>query len=80
VRSGFTALTSALYAFTVHRSRPLRAIDRCSVGSPDYPVNYSGASPGKTREWPVRGVLGLGTGQCPGHTEQCPVCHWQHFY
>jgi hypothetical protein len=36
------------------------------------PVNYSGASPRKkTRGWPVRRVLGLGTGQCP-------VRHWQH--
>jgi hypothetical protein len=64
-------LTSALYGFTVHRSRPLRAVDRCSVGSSDSPMNYSGASRGKTREWPVRGVLGIGTGQCP-------VRHWQH--
>jgi hypothetical protein len=36
------------------------ASDRCSVGSPDSPVNYSGAHPGKTREWAVRWVLGLG--------------------
>jgi hypothetical protein len=35
---------------------------RCT---PDSPVNYSGATLGKTRERPVDGVLGLGTGQCP---------------
>jgi hypothetical protein len=28
--------------------------------TPDNPVNYSGASPWKTREWPIRVVLGLG--------------------
>ena len=33
VRSDFVALTSILCTFTVHRSRPLGAIDRCSVGS-----------------------------------------------
>jgi hypothetical protein len=67
--SQFWLLTSAL--FTVHRSRPLGAVDRFSIGSSDSPVNYSGATPRKTRERPVRGVLGLGTGQCL-------VRHWQH--
>jgi hypothetical protein len=54
------------------------AVDRCSVGSPD----MSGAHRTvrwiiaerlweKTRERPVRGCLGLGTGQCPVH-------YWQH--
>jgi hypothetical protein len=47
VRSDFAALTSdcALFTFTVHRSRPLREGYRCSIGSPDSPVNYSGARP-----------------------------------
>jgi hypothetical protein len=40
---------------------------------PNSPVNYSGASPTETREWPDRGVLGLGIGRCP-------VRHWQHFH
>jgi hypothetical protein len=31
----------------------------CPVGSPDSPVNYSGAHPRETREWPVCLVLGL---------------------
>jgi hypothetical protein len=30
-----------------------------SGGTPDIPVNYSGARPEKTREWHVRLVLGL---------------------
>jgi hypothetical protein len=36
-------------------------------------MNYSGVTPRKTRERPVREVLGLGIGQCP-------VRHWQHQY
>jgi hypothetical protein len=55
----FWLLTSALTLFTVHRSRPLGAVDCCSIGSPDSPVNYSGATPKKIRERPVRGCLGL---------------------
>jgi hypothetical protein len=27
-------------------------------------VNYNGVSPRESREWSVREVLGLGTGQC----------------
>jgi hypothetical protein len=34
--------------------------DRCSIGSPDSLVNYSGACLWKPREWPVGVVLGLG--------------------
>jgi hypothetical protein len=75
VRSDFAALTSdfCIVCFYYSRSRPLRAGDRCSVGSPDRPVNYSGVSPRETWEWPVWEVLGLGT-------RQCPVRHWQHLY
>jgi hypothetical protein len=64
VRSDLAVLTSdcALFTFTVHRSRPLSSVDRCSIGSPDSPVNYSEATPGKTRERSVDEVLGLGTG------------------
>jgi hypothetical protein len=29
------------------QSRPLRTDSRCSAGTPDNPVNYSGAAPGK---------------------------------
>jgi hypothetical protein len=70
VRSDFAVLTSTLCI--VHRSRPLGADDHCSVGSPDTVrctpeslVNYSGVTPRETRERLVRGVLDLGTGQCP---------------
>jgi hypothetical protein len=61
-QSGATPLTSMLWFLsrTVHFcSRPLMPGYRCSVGSPDSPVNYSGACPEKTREWLVRLVLGL---------------------
>jgi hypothetical protein len=37
-------------------SRPLGAVDRCSAGSPDSPVNYSRVTMRKTRERPVREV------------------------
>ena len=53
--------------FTVHRSRPLGAVDRCSIGSPDSPVNYSGATLEKLESDQFVGVLGLGTGQCLVH-------------
>jgi hypothetical protein len=78
VCSDFVVLISALT--TVHCSpqsivgrswsllRWLTGYVRCTL---DSPVNYSGATPKKTRERPVRGCLGLGTGQCP-------VRHWQH--
>jgi hypothetical protein len=59
VRSDFAVLTSdfcTAHCFTVHRSRPLGAVDRCSVGSPDSSVNYSGVTLGKPRERPVREV------------------------
>jgi hypothetical protein len=50
VRSDFAGLTSdfCTMCFFYSRSRPLSAGDRCSVGSPDSPVNYSGAPPQET--------------------------------
>jgi hypothetical protein len=40
-------LTSAEALFTAERfcSRPLAPVSRCSAGSPDSPVNYSGGCP-----------------------------------
>jgi hypothetical protein len=78
VRSDFAALFSdyALFTFAVDRWH-IRPLLRWLIGhvrcTPDIPVNYSGATPGKTRERLVDGVLGLGTGQCP-------VRHWQYQY
>jgi hypothetical protein len=78
--SDFVALTSnfctAHFYFSrqaiVDRSRSLFCWHighvRCTS---DSPVNYSEAPPWETREWLVREVLDLGTGQCP-------VRHWQH--
>jgi hypothetical protein len=61
VTSDFAALTyvrhcSSLYTPAVDR---WRAGSRCSVGSPDSPVNYSGARLANSREWLVRSCLGL---------------------
>jgi hypothetical protein len=39
-------------------SRPLAPGYRCFVGSPDSPMNYSGARLGNSREWHVRLVSG----------------------
>jgi hypothetical protein len=65
-----TAPTSA--AFTVlHcscQSRPLRAGSRCSAGTPDNPVNYSGAAPEKPEGEEFEG----NPPWCTGH---CPVAH-----
>jgi hypothetical protein len=55
VCSDFAALTTELC--TVHSNRPLDAVDRCSVGSPDSPVNYSGATPRKTESDQFVGAL-----------------------
>jgi hypothetical protein len=73
VHSDFAALTSDFCTvhFLLFTQSTVGAVYRCSVGSPDSPVNYSGASPRESQEWLVRGVLGLGTGHCP-------VRHWQH--
>jgi hypothetical protein len=55
-------------AFTGFRwSRPLRC-SRCSAGTPDSPVNYSGVAFPETRRWRVR----VDPPWCTGH---CPVAH-----
>ena len=64
VTSGFCALTSAVALFiTVHLTkRPLARREpllRWLTGTPDCPVNYSGACPEDTREWLVRWLPGL---------------------
>jgi hypothetical protein len=80
VRSDFAVLTSNFC--TVHCSPQsivghtwplLRWLTGHVQCTPDIAVNYSGTTLEKTWEWPVRGCLGLGTGQCP-------VRHWQHLY
>jgi hypothetical protein len=48
--------------------RPLARSSRCSAGTPDSPVNYSGAASPNSRRWQVRS----GTPWCTGH---CPVVH-----
>jgi hypothetical protein len=74
VRSDSAVLTSDLR--TVHCSSDI-AVNRLAQltvapwlsghvrCTPDSLVNYSGETPRETRERPVRGCLGLGTGQCP---------------
>ena len=73
--SDFWLLHYALLLFTqstVGRRWPLiRWLTGHVQCTPDSLMNYSAASLEKTREWPVRGVLGLGT-------RQCPVRHWHH--
>jgi hypothetical protein len=46
--SDFAALTSVRYCASLFtwQSRPLALASRCSAGTPDSPVNYSGARPG----------------------------------
>jgi hypothetical protein len=51
---------SALCAFTIYAIDHWAPGYRCSVSSPDSPVNCSGARPGITREWLVGMVLSLG--------------------
>jgi hypothetical protein len=82
MRSDFAALTFDLRSvhFYCTPQSTVGAVDRCFAGSPDSSVNYSGATPGKTRERPVDEVLGLGTEQCPVHTGHYPVRHWQHHF
>jgi hypothetical protein len=59
--------------FTVQRSRPLDAVDRCYVGSPDSSVNYSGVTPRKTRERPVREVPRPGHRTASGAPLAAPI-------
>jgi hypothetical protein len=65
------ALTSAAIlccALFIRQSRPLRADSGCSAGSPDSPVNYSGAR----LRFPESGWLKPVRTWCIGH---CPVAH-----
>jgi hypothetical protein len=79
VRSNFVVLTSDFCtADRSQRSRLLGEVDRCSVGSPDSPVNFSGMALRKPESGQFARCLGLGTGQCPVHTGQCPVRLWLH--
>jgi hypothetical protein len=48
-------------------SQPLRC-SRCTAGTPDSPVNYSGVAFPETRRWRVR----VDSPWCTGH---CPVMH-----
>jgi hypothetical protein len=76
VRSDFAVLTSDFciaHCFTIHRSRPLGAVDRCSIGSPDSSVNYNGVSLGKTREWSVREVPRSGHRTVSGGPLAAPI-------
>ena len=50
------------------RRRPLALSSRCSAGTPDSPVNYSGAASPNSRRWQVWS----GTPWCTGH---CSVAH-----
>jgi hypothetical protein len=61
VRPDFAVLTSALC--TVHSSAQstVGEVDRCSVGSPDSLVNYSGVTLRKSESGQFARCLGLGT-------------------
>jgi hypothetical protein len=51
--------------------RPLARSSRCSAGSPDSPVNYSGAAAAFSRGWRVpEAALPWRTGHCPVYTGQ----------
>jgi hypothetical protein len=58
------ALFITVHFCAVDRSR---TGSRCSVGSPDSPVNYSGARLAETQEWLVWRAPDWRTGQCPVH-------------
>jgi hypothetical protein len=62
VCSNFAVLTSDFC--TIHSSS-IRAVDRCSVGSPDSPVIFSGVAMGKPESGQFARCLGLGTRQSP---------------
>jgi hypothetical protein len=63
---------------TVHCS--FRWLTGQSGGTPDSPVIFSGVALRKPESDQFARCLGLGTGQCPVHTEQCLVRHWLHQY
>jgi hypothetical protein len=76
-------LTFALWLLSQHCSTLfIWAVDRwhagsrCSGGSPDSPMNYSGACPKETWEWLVRWLPAWCTGPCPVrhlavHSQSC---------
>jgi hypothetical protein len=76
VRSDFTVLTSDFC--TVHCSS--RWLTGYSGGTPDSPAIFSGVALRKLESDQFARCLGLGTGQCPEHTEQSLVRHWLHQY
>jgi hypothetical protein len=63
-----TVCSDILFVLFTLQSRPLRADDRCSAGTPDSPVNYSGAAPEK----PEAEEFEVDSPWCTGH---CPVAH-----
>jgi hypothetical protein len=80
VPSDFCALTSvaALLGIVAFVESRWRAGSRCSAGSPDSLVNYSGAPLVETREWLVWRVPSWCTGQCPvhhfpAHSKSCSI-------
>jgi hypothetical protein len=58
-----TSCSDFCVALLTCQSRPLRANSRCSAGSPDSPVNYSGAR----LRFPESGWLTLVRSWCTGH-------------
>jgi hypothetical protein len=57
-------------AHSLRCRRPLARSSHCSVGSPDSPVNYSGA---EVRSWRVQSRSPLGTGHCPVNYNEAPL-------
>jgi hypothetical protein len=79
VTSDFCALTSVEALFSAERfcSRPLAPVSRCSAGTLDSPVNYSGGCPGIPESGWFEGCLAWCTGQCPLHQKSAhssPFC------
>jgi hypothetical protein len=69
----FWLLTSTLFTVPPSAQLIIGEVDRCSVGSPDSPMIFSGVALRKPESAQFTRCLGLGT-------EQCPVRHWQHQY
>jgi hypothetical protein len=70
VPSDFYVLISvvALFHTVAFAESCWRAETRCSAGSPDSPVNYSGGCPGLSESGWFRGWQAWRTGQCPVYT------------
>jgi hypothetical protein len=73
VRSDFAVLTSTLFTVPPSAQSAVGEVDRCSVGSSDSPVNFSGVALRKPESNQFTRCLGLSTGQCT-------VRHWLHLY